>query len=287
MSHKLPIFRKGKTLSVSADECKFNTRIKFYPNEYGDLVPVEKMVVNDYIFNPHNVEYARNSNLPKVVNYDGAYISEYYEADNAERALRRAKAKLYDYIRCNLDLSYFLTLTISGEFLERENYEAVIKTTSQWLGNRVRRNGLKYVGVVERHHKSNGLHFHFMVNDSLQLVDSGTVKCKGRKRPIKCETADRYKIPLCDRKIVYNCPEWSYGFTTAIKITDDDNHIKTAHYLCKYLTKDFDKIGGRYYYSGGKLDKPVFRYLNDSFKDVDESYSFSVGGRNFKVFKFE
>lgn len=283
--NRLPIIRQGKSLAVDEDLGKYNARLKLCPNSCGDWIPSEEMIATRHIFNPDGLEYA----FGKVPNNCTNYIPDvdYSEIENKNRAVRRAKAKLYDLLRCNLDMSYFLTLTISPEAIpNRDDYTVVIKKLNQWLNNRVKRKSLKYCGVVERH-KNGGLHFHFVVNDSLDFVDSGTVKCVGRKKPIKVATADRYKIPTENRKTVYNLPEWKYGFTSAIEITDDDLHLKTAHYLVKYLTKDFEKIGGRYYYSGGDLQKPKYVYFNCSYNDTDESYSFTAGGTDFKVKKYE
>lgn len=281
--NRLPIIRTGKSLAVSEDTGKYNARLKLCPNSAGDWIPTEEMFATRHIFNPDGLEYA----FGKVPKNCSNYLPDFAYEEYKERSIRRAKAKLYDLLRCNLDLKYFLTLTVSPDKIEdREDYAVIIKKLNQWLNNRVKRKGLKYCGVVERH-KKGGLHFHFVVNDSLDFVDSGTVKCVGKNKPVKVATANKYKIPLEDRKMVYNLPEWSLGFTTAIEITEDDLHLKTAHYLVKYLTKDFEKIGGRYYYSGGNLQKPKYVYFNCSFNDTDESYSFSVGGTDFKVKKYE
>ncbi len=290
---KIAILRKGKSLSVTAEECKYNSRIKLYPSSCNadEWLPVQQMVSTSFIFNPDNVTLDKKSITPKIFKGDEAYSPdrELLEQQNALRALRRAKCKLYDLIRCNLDLRYFVTLTISSEHCNRENYSEVIKKFSTWTDNKVRRKGLKYVGVVERHKKSNGLHFHLLCNNALDYVLSGTVKVPNHKKPIKVSTADRYHIPESDWQFVYNIPEWKFGFTTAIEIINDDKLLKCSHYLCKYLTKDFEKIGGRYYYNGGKLLRPRYEYSVVSFNDVVEDYAFCIDGTdlNFKVINFE
>lgn len=284
---KLSVIRVGKSFAETEEYCKNNARLKLYPNEIGEWIPVEEIVSTRYCFNPHNVEYAFGK-TPKILSEIGYDISEEQrQSDNKERAVRRAKARLYDKVRCNLDLSYFVTLTFSQENVsDRTDYAEIITIVNQWLNNRVKRKNLKYVGVSE-HHKKGGIHFHFLCNEALQLVDSGTVKCDGKKKPIKIATADRYKIPLSQRKTVYNIADWRFGFSTAIKITDDVRRVKTAHYLVKYLSKDFDKIGGRYYLSGGKLVTPRFVYYNQDYETQVSSYEFEAGGAKFKVKKFE
>lgn len=283
---KLPVIRTGKSFALPAEQCKYNCRIKLYPTANGDYIPVEQMTVDHHIFNPDGVEYAYGK-VPKIFSYGGYIPDEQEQAEeNKQRNIRRAKAKLYDIIRCNLSMDFFVTLTFSPDMVEnRQDYSEVISKVNVWLNNRVKRNGLLYAGVVERH-KKGGLHFHFLMNgEALKLTDSGTVKCNGHAKPIKQATADRYHIALEQRKTVYNVSDWTFGFSTALPITDDEQHAKTAHYLVKYLTKDFEKIGGRYYYSGGKLLRPRFEYCNYDYNNADEDYSFTVGGSNFKVVK--
>lgn len=284
---KLSVSRKGKSFAETEEYCKNNARLKLYPNGFGEWIPVEEIVSTRYIFNPNNVEYAFGK-TPKIFSEIGYEISEEQrQADNKERAVRRAKARLYDKVRCNLDLCYFVTLTFSQENVnDRNDYAEIIPIVNQWLNNRVKRKNLKYVGVSE-HHKKGGIHFHFLMNDKIDLVDSGTVKCNGKKKPIKVATADRYNIPLTQRKTVYNISDWHFGFSTAIEITNDERRVKTAHYLVKYLSKDFEKIGGRYYYSGGQLVTPRFVYYNQDFAKQVSDYEFEAGGAKFKVKKFE
>ena len=274
-------------LKISASEGLCNCRIKQYPDIDGNWVSVEQMISQKRIFNPSGLEKEGYENKGKFdsnscVETDNKSSEE--QSDN-DRALRRSRAKVYDIIRCNLDLGYFCTLTFNGEYIARDDYTSVLKKFSAWCDNRVRRKGLKYLAVIEKHKESNGLHFHVLCNDVLSLVDSGTVKVPKRKKPIKIATADRYKIPLEDRKTVYNITDWIWGFSTAIQITGDDCRVKVANYLRKYLTKDSDKIGGRYYYSGGALVRPRYLYTNADFYDCEETYYINVPGNTIKVLK--
>lgn len=281
---KLPLIRTGKTLGFTEEYCKFNSRLKLYRNACGDYEPAELLVCTRNIFNPDGVELT--ARVPKE--FKLVLPEPPDRAANEARAVRRAKTALFDYIRCNPDLCWFVTLTFDGQLVDRTDYAQIVKLFNTWADNRVRRKGLKYIGVIERHKQSNGLHFHFIMNDVLAKVDSGTVSCKGRKRPIRRETADRYKIPHDDRKIVYNLPEWKYGFSTMIRITDDDGLVKTASYLSKYLTKDFEKIGGRYYYHSNNLYVPKYEYFNSSYKDVEAGYEWEVDEAcaSFKIIRY-
>ncbi len=273
-------------LKVSASDGLCNCRIKQYPNANGDWVSVEQMISQKKIFNPLGLEKEGYETKGK---YDSSprveTDSKSSDTENTDRALRRSRAKVLDIIRCNSDFRFFCTLTYNGESFARDDYKSVVASFSRWCDNRVRRKGLKYIAVIERHKQSNGLHFHVLCNDVLSMVDSGTVSVPQKKKPIRVSTADRYKIPAEDRKVVYNISDWSYGFSTAIEITGDPERIKTANYLRKYLTKDSEKIGGRYYYSGGALVRPRFLYTNADFYGCEETYYINVPGNTIKVVK--
>lgn len=272
-----------KLLHISADEGLCNCRIKQYPDVNGNWVSVQKMTSENKIFNPQKLEKEGYKTLAKFDDDTCLETDTEPTADNLDRACKRARAKVLDIVRCNLDFQYFCTLTFNGIDFARDDYSSIIRKFSEWCDNRVRRNGLKYVAVIERHKCSNGLHFHVLCNDVLSLVNSGTVKCVGHKKPIKISTADRYNIPEEDRKIVYNICDWSYGFSTALEITGDPERVKVSAYLQKYLTKDTDKVGGRWYYSGGALLRPRFLYCNDDFYGCDETYTIKVPGNTIKV----
>lgn len=269
-------------LSVSAVDGLCNCRIKQYPNSNGEWISVQKMTSEKKIFNPSGLERSGYDTTPKFED-DSCLETDSHTAGDSDRAIKRARAKVLDIIRCNLDFKWFCTLTFNGDIVNRSCYSDVIRKFSQWCDNRVRRCGLKYVAVIERHHQSDGLHFHVLCPDVLRLVDSGTVKCLGHKKPIRVTTADRYKIPEENRKTVYNITDWFYGFSTALEITGDEGLVKVSAYLQKYLTKDSEKIGGRYYYSGGELLKPRFLYCDDDFFSCDETYSIKVPGNTIKV----
>lgn len=273
-------------------ECKYNCRDKYYINSNEELIHLETMYSKRFIFNPDNVELHNgqrirdkeewNRALDEMYGYSGN-VELLYKETSAERSKRRAKSKLFDYIICN-DFDLFCTLTLNPDLIDNKNYSAVIKKLNTFLDNRVRRNGLKYVGVPELH-KKGGFHFHFLCNsEAVTLIDSGTVSCKGYKKPIKRSTADKYKIPLEDRKTVYNLPEWALGFTTAIRTYGDTEAV--ANYVGKYISKGENKIGGRWYYSGGDLNKPIYKYSRVSYDDIEKfSYEFECDGGKFKVMK--
>lgn len=279
-------------LSVKASDGLCNCRIKFYPDGDGNWYPVQKMTSEKKIFNPKGYEKHGYGIPTKTTQEDTEELfccsllqdEVCTDRGRSDRARLRARSQILDIIRCNLDFRYFCTLTYDAQRVNREDYTEVVKKFSQWCDNRVRRKDLKYLAVIERHKESNGLHFHVLCNSVLDFVESGTVKCPTHKKPIRIATANRYKIPEEDRKIVYNIADWCYGFSTAIEISGDPLLEKVGNYLRKYMTKDTDKIGGRWYYSGGDLVRPRYEFCDDDFYACDTTYEIAVPGNVLRVF---
>lgn len=205
------------------------------------------------------------------------------ESDPADvdRARKRAARRLGDLIQCN-DWRYFVTLTFDGEQIDRADYAAVIRRVNTYLDNRVRRHGWSYVGVVEYHKDHRGLHFHFLVDGDVRVVDSGCVLRPDKKRPVKRSTA--HDQGYLDEQLctVYNICDWSLGFSTAIEVYGNPRAL--ARYVGKYLTKsETDKIGGRWFYHGGDLKEPEYKYNNLDFDRFDGSVEFDTDGGRFKI----
>ena len=293
MSHELLI--KPRLLlsgeKLTAEESKYNLREKYIPQPDGSLKLVEEMCCNRFIFNPDGVEEYNKTERLRREAWAAQLDEEYGHARPqrsaqpegcAARSQRRAKQRLRDYILCN-DFSNFVTLTLSPDEIDRRDYAAIMKKLNRYLDNRVRRNGLKYIGVPELH-KSGGFHFHFLTNDTLPLVYSGTVVRPNGGRPVKEATAMRqgFDIGACRR--VYNVKDWRLGFTTSIYTYGDREAV--AAYIGKYITKSYGKIGGRWYYSGGELLKPVYKYRRESFGDFVGDYGFQCDGGAFIIRKY-
>lgn len=277
---------------LRAEECKYNSRAKFIPNPDGTLKLYEEMYCNRYIFNPEGVEEFNREHRLRRERWEADLLEMYGREpmatftrtaeDNLQRSKRRAKRKLFDYILCN-EFKYFCTLTLNGDLIDRNDYGAIMKKLKNFLDNRVRRNGLFYVGVPELH-KNGGIHFHFLTNGVINVVDSGTVIRPNGGRPVKTETAIRQGFDLGDCRPVYNIPDWKLGFTTAIEIYG--NREAVANYIGKYITKGDSKIGGRWYYSGGALKTPIYTYERVNFADCVGDYGFSNEGGIFLIKKF-
>lgn len=295
-------------LDLTSSEVHYNTRIKYYRDHNGDLVPYEICCANRQIFKDSGAEISEyTQEVERKIKYDyyngvlyggkfengGHYQSaphtrEFY----LDASRRRARRKIFDYIICN-NFDCFITLTLDKNSIDRFDYCAVIKKLKDFLSNRVKRKGLIYVGVPE-YHNDGALHFHFCVNSkAFNLVDSGTVSVPGRKRPIRRSTAKRLRIPESDWLTVYNIRDWKLGHSTAIMTYGDRGAL--AHYMRKELDKDcqkrltpdgyIEKVGGRWYYSGGNLNKPIIKLENRNYNELtSETYSVDCEGGKFKFF---
>ncbi len=169
-------------------------------------------------------------------------------AANRARSAARARKAVYELCACN-DLDAFVTLTLAPDKIDRYDYKAAVERLRQWLDNRVRRKGLRYVGVPELH-KDGAVHFHALANSAaLKLSASGHLTRRGQ--------------------MIYNVTDWALGFTTCVLL--DEHRDAAAHYIAKYVTKAAHggggTIGGRYYYHGGELSKAVCIYDTLAYDD--------------------
>ena len=189
-------------------------------------------------------------------------------AENVLRSKRRAAAAVRDLALCN-DFRYFVTLTLDGSKIERYDLSQVVRKLNNWCDNRVRRDGLKYILVPEQH-KDGAFHFHGFFNDALCVEDSGTLRIVGGKKPKKPRSKkEREQLLINGAQVVYNLPDWNFGFSTAIALYGERE--AAIGYAVKYITKAQEKMGGRWYFSGGGLSKPMFTFESDiDFYDIAE-----------------
>lgn len=186
-----------------------------------------------------------------------------HDGSGLDRAARRAKAQLLELANAN-DFDIFFTLTLAPDKIDRYDYKAAVKKFGQWMADRVRRRGLRYVAVPELH-KDGAVHFHGLCNsEGCQLVDAHRRDKAGRK--------------------IYNLGDWTIGFTTAVQL--DGSREAVAHYISKYILKQFGglgarpqvgkdgelsyrgTIGGRYYFHGGALRRYTVQHFR--VRDWDE-----------------
>jgi len=206
-------------------------------------------------------------------------------AENLSRAARRAAAKVRDLALSN-SFRWFVTLTLDPAKVDRYDVQQVTKKLNTFLDNLVRRHGAAYVLVPELH-KDGAIHFHGLVNDCGGFVPSGTWKVPGRGKPkkprSKAEAAAWAEAgPLEGYHEVFNWNAWPWGFSTALELWGD--YEAAVNYVCKYIRKQTTgpggKIGGRWYYSGGKLNGPKVELLDIVPQELEKSganvYAFSV-----------
>lgn len=198
------------------------------------------------------------------------------------RSMRRARAKLRRLALAN-DFQWFVTLTLDQMKVDRWEAAAIMKTANRWLDNMVRRHGLRYILVPERH-KDGAFHFHgFMAGEGLDAIDSGTIKRPGVKQPKRPRSeAERAQWLAEGGRVVYNLPQWPLGFTTAMELYGD--YHAAVGYVCKYIGKqNGERPMGRWYYSGGALVTPEKIYVDLEYRDIDNAVEFSIPGAKLKI----
>lgn len=202
---------------------------------------------------------------------------------NILRAVRRAKARVRLLARATTSFRYFVTFTLDAGRIDRYDEAAVIKKASSWLSNQVQRRGLAYILVPERH-KDGAIHFHGFINGALPLMDSGTMTPPGGGKPKRPRSAaQRIAWANDGGQVVYNVPAWSFGFSTAIELYG--SRAAAVAYVCKYIGKQQagelpERIGGRWYYSGGELSEPQTLYCDLL---MDEARALHPDGYGFEV----
>lgn len=194
-------------------------------------------------------------------------------AASIQRSVRRARKAVVDLARSN-EWAYFVTLTLSPDRVDRYDFSAIWRHLRHWLDNCVRRKGLAYI-LVPEHHKDGAIHFHGFFNDALKATDSGTMSIPGRKAPVRVRSeAQRAAFERMGGHAVYNLPDWGWGFSTAIRLYGERD--AAIHYVCKYIGKEMggpeqagipEKIGGRWYYSGGALQRPAVEWFDVDVRD--------------------
>lgn len=133
-------------------------------------------------------------------------------------------------------LPVVVTLTLDPARVNRYDVREVTRHLNHWLDNQVRRKGLAYVLVPERH-KDGAIHFHGFFNDALEARDSGTVSLPGQKAPRRPRSARQRAKWLEDGgNPSTTFPAGSWGFTTAIELYGE--YDRAVSYVCKYIGKE-------------------------------------------------
>ena len=263
-------FGKGKLY----DELRHNCRIKEYPQGFVEILTASRPVFVE----PGYERADKWASVPRK-RHDrpraaaggekggeaAQPVDEVKQAENVKRAVRRAKQNLRDLALCN-DMRYFVTLTLDQAVVDRYDMKEITRRLNAWCSNQVQRCGLAYVLVPERH-KDGAVHFHGFVNDAVEVVDSGTLSVPWDKKPRRPrDDQERGEWLAKGGKVVYNLPAWPLGFTTAIELYGDP--VAAVNYCCKYVGKEMEKIGGRWFYHGGCRNRPEVRFADVDFDAV-------------------
>ncbi len=165
-------------------------------------------------------------------------------------SMSRTRKMVYNYALSN-DWDWFVTMTFSPKKVDRYNYVECSKKLKNFIDSARRIcPDMRYIFVPELH-KDGAFHFHGLLSNcaALEFVFSGKVQNKRR---------------------VFNVPGFSYGFTTATKVSDSK---KSANYLSKYITKDLCSVSPnkKRYWTSRNLELPEVTEVFVSFgSDTDE-----------------
>ena len=235
-------------------EITHNAVIYSYPGGYTDVICASEPIFREAGYEAaFGMEETRAKPAPREAGKKS-------EGTDMVRSMRRARAKLRRLALAN-EFQYFVTLTLDPAKIDRYDGAAVTKALGRWCDNMVRRHGLRYVLVPERH-KDGAFHFHgFMAGPGLIARDSGH---------------------MIGGRPAYNLPQWTLGFTTAQPLYGE--YAAAVAYCCKYIGKQAgERALGRWYYSGGDLQEPRKTLVDLDYRAVDNSVEFTIPGAKIKV----
>lgn len=269
-----------KIFALRREEVLYNARYKYYEDECGELHLMQRLVAERPCFNPDRAEQWRRKasnggeNRPadiaayQLENMSAGMADALEAADaaaaaaNTLRAQRRAKARIFDLALCNYDFKYFVTWTLSADKCDRYDYKAIVRNLGQWLDNRVRRSGLKYL-IVPELHKDGAVHFHGLTNDAISVMPSDTWVHPDTGRPVKLSTLRRQHIAPADCQPVYNLADWQRIHFTASKTGKSGSKRISAQ-----LAKQLRQIAGAVYIFEHRTDPNKHRTRQAVWRDV-------------------
>ena len=252
---------------MSNEDLKNNAIVYTYPCGVVDII-----CASDKVFRGPGWEAADDYGEPGKAKPTAREAGKKSDGEDRERSMRRARANLRRLALAN-QFDWFVTLTLDKSKVDRYDPAAIMKTMNRWLDNMVRRHGLRYVLVPERH-EDGAYHFHgFFAGDGLEALDSGTIKLPGVKKPKRPRSAAQRAQWLNEGgRVVYNLPQWPLGFTTAMELYGE--YTGAVAYICKYIGKQQgERPMGRWYYSGGPLAKPEKAYAAMDYRELRTEYA--------------
>lgn len=218
-----------------AREVFANTKERIYPNGEHKITVCSKPIfkIDEYM---ERVDPPEPVSKPKD-------MSNEVRTDN----MKRAKEKIFDIAMCN-DFDYFVTWTLDPGLIDRYDPKEVSRKLKKFLDNRVQRNDARYL-VIPEHHKDGAIHMHGLLSGNFEMIDSGHKTEAGQT--------------------IFNMPQWTLGYSTAIAL--DDQKERVSRYITKYVTKEFRKIFGSFYYAGGHglVRKPKTKVYDLDYDSVE------------------
>lgn len=263
----------------------FNTKIKIYPDGKKNIIysnrqifhpEVEKDEDNAYDLRDHGTDGSEQLSSGEDIRRTSE--TERTESEFREDVLKRNRERVFDIVYCN-HWDWFLTITFDPKKVDSSNVSEVMRKLQYWLNHKVQRSGLKYILVPEKFKHSDGIHCHALINDVVRTTYSNRIRVG--KKSVPEEICKQEHIEYSDADKIYNVPDWKYGFSTALPISE--NAGKLSVYLTKYITKGNDRIFGRYYWSSRNIDRePYIEYTNSQYDEI-ELPEFIVPGTAYKV----
>lgn len=243
-----------------AADTKTNARIKLY------LHKAILQVSNDNIFPTADWENAKGR---KGRAYEVPAKGQASDPDRAaEESRRRARSKVRDIALCN-QFTHMFTWTLDPKLVDRYDPEQVYKKVRPFLSNMTQRKDFRYVVIPEYHTLKPGeerpaIHFHGLCSLGSVRVERSMKRGKPR--------FDKHGRP------VYNMTDWGFGWSTVVPL--DDQYEKAVNYVTKYISKQDQKILGKYYLSSRCLKKAPDVISIDDGVDYDsfvDDYKLDTG----------
>ena len=261
--YNLKIIRCGEQVEVY--KCKNYAIREEKQEEFYRFIPKEQLYKSHQLNFEESKQLEEKRKINKIKN----------RVDN----LKKSKEKIIRLIKCNSDMSTFITLTFAKETDYKES-----KKCLKGLFDKLRRDykGLKYLWVLEYGGENNRLHFHVLTNIEIPIKLNSSKERKSKEhKQLENEFKNRY---------------WQYGIVD-IRSLKQENNTNVALYVAKYVTKsmvnkDLDRY--RIYGNSKNLNKPIIdKYLSlenieDILKKYDKNYdlnymsSYSIGYKNKK-----
>ena len=246
---------------ASKNQIYYNSKVKYLSNGSCKVT-----CFNKPIYKAVGWESTENKHLP-----DKTAKSRSDTNEVRSDSVKRAKDKIFEIALAN-EWNYMVTFTLDESKVNRYDSKEVKRKFCKWLENMVQRKGLKAL-IVPELHKDGAIHFHGLINDSLDLVHSGTYKVTGKKKPVRLSTLKKMKLTPGSENVrdVYNITNYKLGFATAVEL--DGNKEAVSFYMTKYATKELDlhKILGKFYLAVGDIKRELpYELLDLDFREVEK-----------------